>query len=413
MNPIRPLVIIGAGAAGLMVAIIAARLGTKVLLLEKKSRVGLKILSTGDGKGNVTNANLGINSYHSHYPEFVEPALKRFSFQKTWEFFEKLGIKLCIEHNGRVFPHSREALIIQKMLASEIERLKVEVNPGIRIKEIRRIGSIFEIQLKNFPSIYAKKIVLSTGGLAAPQLGATIDGYQWAVKLGHHLEPQFPSLIQLTTHLADSYLLNKTKIADVVITLMIDHQVMASRRGDLLFIPNGVSGSAIFELSRMASEAIYQQKKVAIKINFIPDLDVEDLITFLKEKKSSRPEQSLLLLLEGILPEKLSLFILKSLDIELNLSVGSLSTNKINHLVQQITHFQIPVIGTQSWKYAQVTSGGISVREVHAETMESKIVPNLYFAGEILDVDGDCGGYNLQWAWSSGYLAGKSAVKNI
>jgi predicted Rossmann fold flavoprotein len=201
-------------------------------------------------------------------------------------------------------------------------------------------------------------------------------------------------------------------LAEVVLTLFIEGKRMLEKRGDLLFIPHGISGTAIFALSRAASEALQQGKKVAIQINLVPGLSTEELTTFLHEKKKNFPQQLLSLLLQGILPERLSQFILTSLHLDLNLTIGLLSEDKIDSLIQNLINFYLPITCTQSWKYAQVTGGGVTVEEVNPETMGSKIVPHLYFAGEILDVDGDCGGYNLQWAWSSGYLAGKSAVEN-
>ena len=412
MNPIRPLVVIGAGPAGIMAAISAAERGIEVLLLEKKNQIGGKIPVTGDGKGNLTNVNLRRRYYHSCSPEFVLPALKAFDFQSTYHFFEKLGLKLYIDEKGRVFPYSREALIIQKLLAAELKRLKVEVISGIKIEEIRRMGNLFEIIMEHTPSFYAQQVILATGGLAAPQLVATGDGYRWAGKLGHHLIPPFPSLVQLTTKVPNFYLLPKIKLAEVVLTLFIEGKRMLEKRGDLLFIPHGISGTAIFALSRAASEALQQNKKVALQINLVPGLSGEELATFLHEKKKDHPQQLLFLLLQGILSERLSQFILISLHLDLNLTIGLLSEDKIDSLIQNLINFYLPITGTQSWKYAQVTGGGVTVEEVNPETMESKIVPHLYFAGEILDVDGDCGGYNLQWAWSSGYLAGKSAAEN-
>jgi hypothetical protein len=410
MNPIRPLVVIGAGPAGIMAATTAANRGIKVLLLERKNHIGGKIPVTGDGKGNLTNINLNLSHYHSCFPEFVLPALTEFDFSKTKEFFEKLGIKLYIDHEGRVFPYSREAFIIQKMLAAELRRLKVEIITGVDIQEIRKIGSTFEIIMKYSPSFYAHKIVLATGGLAAPQLCATGDGYRWAVKLGHHLEPQFPSLVQLTTNLAHGNFLNKLKLAEVMITLLVNNQVRANKSGDLLFIPHGISGTAIFSLSRLASEALAQGKEVAIRINFVPDLTGEELKKFFSGKVKSDSQKPVILLLQGILPERLSQFILRALNMEFDLAVGRISENKIKSIIDNIINFYLSITGTQSWKYAQATCGGISVKEVNSKTMESKIVSNLYLAGEILDVDGDCGGYNMQWAWSSGYLAGKSTA---
>ncbi len=412
MNPIRPLVVIGAGPAGIMAAITAARRGREVLLLERKNDVGGKIPVTGDGKGNLTNINLDLSHYHSCYPEFILPALTEFGFTKTRDFFEDLGLKLCIDHQGRVFPYSREASIIKKLLLAELRRLEVEIFTGVAIQEIRKIGSNLEMVRKHSPSYYGRKVVIATGGLAAPQLGATGDGYHWAVKLGHHLEPLFPSLVQLTTNLPNRNFLNKLKVIEAVLTLSIDNQIRERKRGDLLFTAGGISGTAIFSLSRMASAALAQDKKVALRINFLPHLTKKDFSAFFRNKKKNNTQQTVILLLQGILPERLSQFILRLLNIPLELTIGQISEKQIASIMSHIFNFPLSITGTQSWKYAQVTCGGVSVKEVNPETMQSKIVPNLYFAGEILDVDGDCGGYNLQWAWSSGYLAGKSAAQN-
>ncbi len=412
MNPIRPLIVTGAGPAGIMAALTAAEKGIRVLLLERKNQIGGKISVTGDGKGNLTNINLHWTNYHSCEPEFVLSALSEFDFIKTREFFEKLGLKIYIDKKGKAFPYSREAIIIQKCLEEQLKRLEVEIITGIDIQEIRKIGSIFEIVLKHAPSLYTQKIVVATGGRAAPQLGATGDGYHWALKLGHHLEPQFPALVQLTTNISTLRLLNKLKLTEVVTNLFIDNNLITGARGDLLFLSNGISGTSVFAISRLASEALSRGKKIAIRINFTPDLNREELNNFFFSKKRSESFTPLSLLLQGILPERLSQFILKKCNIRFDLTIGQLADNEIETIIAHINDFYLPINDTQSWKYAQITCGGISVKEVESKTMESKIVPNLYFAGEILDVDGDCGGYNLQWAWSSGYLAGKSTVGN-
>ncbi len=289
MNPIWPLIVIGAGPAGIMTAITAAEKGVKVLLLERKSRIGGKIPVTGDGKGNLSNINLHCSHYHSCDPEFVLPALSEFDFLRTSDFFEKLGLKLYIDKKGRAFPYSGEAPVIQKMLADELKRLKVKVITGVDIQEIKKLGSNLEIAMKHSPSFYAQSIVLATGGLAAPQLGATGDGYHWAAKLGHQLEPQFPALVQLTTNISNLNLLNKLKLREAMITLIVDNQVRAKECGDLLFIPHGISGTAVFTISRAASEALYQGKKVAVRINFAPDLTLEELNKFFSVKKKNEP----------------------------------------------------------------------------------------------------------------------------
>lgn len=413
MNTIRPLVVIGTGPAGLMAGLTAAERGIKVLLLERENHLGGKIPVTGDGKGNLSNIDLNLSHYNSSPPGFPLAALREFGFKRTREFFEKIGMKLYTDQGGRVYPYSQEAASIQKLLMAEVNRLKVEVIVGITIKGIRRIGATFEILMDHTPSLFAHRLILATGGLAAPQLGATGDGYRWAVQLGHHLEPPFPALVQLTSHLPHLGLLDKLKFAKVEITLFIDDELKSNASGDLLFIPRGISGTAIFSLSRLVSLALAQGQQVAIRVNFVPDLNYQELFQFLNEQKNCYPQKSLLLFLQGFLPERLSQFILKTLNIEFNLPIGLVSEQEIKSILKNISNFYLPISGTQSWKYAQVTCGGISVKEVNPETMESKIVPHLYFAGEILDVDGDCGGYNLQWAWSSGYLAGKTAAQNI
>lgn len=413
MNPIRPLVVIGAGPAGLMAGLTAAERGIKVLLLERENHMGGKIPVAGDGKGNLSNIDLNPSHYHSSSPSFPLPALREFNFLKARKFFEKLGMKFYIDHDGRVFPYSREALLIQKLLVAEAKRLNIEVITGIEIQEISRIGTNFEIIMKHAPSYYAHQLILATGGLAAPQLGTIGDGYHWAAQLGHHLEIPFPALVQLTPHLPHLDFLDKLKLARVGITLFIDNKLKASASGDLLFIPRGISGTAVFSLSRLASLALAQGQQVAIRVNFVPDLNYQELFQFFNEQKNYYPQKSLLLLLQGFLPEKLSQFILKTLNIEFNLPIGLISEQEIKSILKNISNFYLFISGTQSWKYAQVTCGGISVKEVNPETMESKIVPHLYFAGEILDVDGDCGGYNLHWTWSSGYLAGRATAQNI
>lgn len=413
MNTIRPLVVIGAGPAGLMAGLTAAEKGIKVLLLERGNHLGGKIPVTGDGKGNLSNIDLDLSHYNSSSPGFPLAALREFGFKKTREFFEKIGIKFYIDQGGRVYPYSQEAASIQKLLEAELNRLKVEVIVGITIKGISRIGATFEILMAHAPSLFAHRLILATGGLAALQLGATGDGYRWAVKLGHHLEPPFPALVQLTSYLPHLGLLDKLKLAKVEITLFIDDKLKAHASGDLLFIPRGISGTAIFSLSRLVSLALDQGQQTVIMINFTPYLNYQELFQSFNEQKNYYPQKSLLLFLQGFLPERLSQFILKTLSIDFDLTIGLVSEGEINSILKNITNFYLPINGTQSWKYAQVTCGGISVREVNPETMESRIVPHLYFAGEILDVDGDCGGYNLQWAWSSGYLAGKAASQNI
>jgi len=413
MNPIRPLIVIGAGPAGIMAVLTAAERGIRVLLLERKNQIGGKLPVTGDGKGNLTNINLHWTNYHSCEPEFVLPALSEFDFIRTRDFFGKLGLKIYIDKKGKAFPYSREAIIIQRLLEEHLKRLEVEIITGVDVKEIIRIGPTFEIILKQAPSLYAQRIIIATGGLAAPQLGATGEGYHWAVKLGHHLEPQFPALVQLTTSISNLNMLNKLKLSEVRIALVVDNQVKAEECGDLLFIPHGISGTAVFSLSRPASEALSRGKKVAVRINFTPDLNREELNNFFFSKKKSEPFILLSLLLQGILPERLSQYLLKEYNISFDSAIGQLADSEIETIITHISDFYLPIKGTQSWKYAQITCGGICAKEVEPKTMESRLVPNLFFAGEILDVDSDCGGYNLQWAWSSGYLAGKSAAGKV
>ena len=240
--------------------------------------------------------------------------------------------------------------------------------------------------------------MLSTGGLAAPQLGSTGAGYHWAVSLGHHLEPQFPALVQLITNAPYFNQLNKLKLSMVEIRLVEGSRVVARRCGDLLFLSNGISGNSVFSLSRMASDALNKGKKIAIIINFTPDLNITELNNFFFKKKKSEPSKPLLFLLQGLLPVKLAQFILQEQNIRIDSAIARLTDSEIESIIGKITNYNLSITGTQSWKYAQITCGGVSVKDINPKTMESKIVPNLYFAGEIVDVDGDCGGYNLQWA---------------
>ena len=410
MNPIWQVTVVGAGAAGLMAAITAARQGCQVLLLEHGRKVGRKLLVSGNGRGNITNRNLGSDRYHGHFPNFVLPALKKFGFRDTFHFFEQLGIKLKTDENGRVYPYSQDASVIQKVLKYEVDHLNIKLDYGVRIQEIHPMGAFKEIKMNHAPSYFTKNMILATGGRAAPQLGATGAGYRWAEMLGHTLFPQMPALVQLKipSRFIQSCLYSKLKAE---MTIMINGKPCVSQLGDLFIIPQSVSGDAVFAVSRYASEALYQQKPVQLQIDTVPDYSRHQLKDYLYIIQKSRPHLLARLFLNGLLPQKIATYLLALSDIAENQSIGLLNREQIANLIQALKCLTLPVIGTQAWKFAQATIGGVSVKEVNPETMGSLLDPNLFFAGEILDVDGDCGGYNLQWAWSSGYLAGLSAAK--
>lgn len=382
--------IIGGGATGLAAAIFAARRGKNVLLLERLPRVGKKILSTGNGRCNITNQNIAPTRYHGQDASFAMMALSVFSLSDTASFFESIGLLFTEGENGKLYPKSLQASSVLDLLRLELSRLDVSETVDTFVKDVKKEKDGFHITAEDGRTFFAKTVILATGGKAAPSMGTDGAGYALAQNFGHTCITPIPSLVQIKTEPPMRALKGVKHVGEA--SLYIDGAHVHSETGEILFTDYGLSGPPIFNLSRYASEGVRQNRKVCISLNLFPDYTPEALFSFLEARKKALPHLTGEAFLFGLLPKLLGREITKRARDLYDLS-GLLSA------------FPLKVTGVMPWANAQVTAGGIATKDVNPETMESRLCPGLYFCGEILDIDGDCGGFNLQWAWSSAYVA--------
>ncbi|MBQ7974713.1 MAG: NAD(P)/FAD-dependent oxidoreductase [Clostridia bacterium] len=378
------IIVVGAGASGLTAAVCAARLGAGVTVLEKNDRIAKKLLATGNGRCNLTNINITPDRYHGENEGFPEEALSSFGAEDSVAFFEGMGLLTRTEEEGKVFPYCGRASAVLDVFRMELEKLGVEIVCGFDVKEVIRRKSVFETVSWDGKHLFSDKVIFAAGGKAAPNLGGGGSGYDILKKLGHKLTELRPSIVQIKTE--------KEKIAGLKGIKCQAGVSMSGKTctGELLFTDYGISGPPAFSLSS------YYTPGAEISIDFFPDIDGKRLYMLLKEKSENiiNPEN----LFTGIVHKNIAAAIMKQ--------AGS----GIKEIAAVCKNFRLKTEGTLSWNNAQVTAGGIATADVNPGTMESLICPGLYITGEILDVDGDCGGFNLQWAWSSGYFAGTDAA---
>ncbi len=385
--------IIGGGAAGLASAVFAARRGKKVLLLERLPRVGKKILSTGNGRCNLTNKNIRPERYHGQDASFAKEALSAFPLSDTLSFFESIGLAVSEGEHGKLYPKSLQASSVLDLLRLELSRLGVSETVDAFVKDIKKEKGGFQITTEDGRSFSSKTVILATGGKAAPSMGTDGEGFALAQNFGHTCITPIPSLVQIKTEPPMRALKGVKHVGEA--SLYIDGAHVHSETGEILFTDYGLSGPPIFNLSRYASEGVRQNRKVRVLLNLFPDYTPEDLFSFLSARKEALPHLTEDAFLFGLLPKLLGREITKRARDLYDLS-GLLSA------------FPLKVTGVMPWANAQVTAGGIATKDVNPKTMESALCPGLYFCGEILDIDGDCGGFNLQWAWSSAYVAAQN-----
>lgn len=369
----------------MMAALSAAEQGAKdIRVIEKNAVLGRKLMATGNGRCNLTNINCSGAS-------------------ETLRFFNTIGLLTRIEDEGRVYPYSEQATAVQEILAESLRDMQVKILCGMEVDSIDRIGDSFLINIKDNEPIETDILILASGGKAGPQYGSTGDGYRWVKALGHTVVSPRPSLVRLVS---DSPFFKELKgvRAKGCVKLMRTSQMVEQETGEIQFTEDGLSGICIFNLSK------YYEKGDIIQIDLIPDYSAEMLEELFLCRVQDLGNRSIKELLNGMINKKLVPVILKEIALEQESRAGRLSRREIQGIISILKRWQISITGTKGWKEAQVTSGGVKLAEVDLLTMESKIVPNLYFAGELLDVDEKCGGYNLQWAWSSGMIAGKSAA---
>ncbi len=406
--------VIGGGAAGLMAAITAKENGADVAILEHMPRVGKKILSTGNGKCNLTNRKLTKDCYRSREKNFPMAVIEKFPVPETLAFFRRLGV-VTTERNGYVYPASGQAQTVLDALREKTESLGIKTVTECEISSIERTKSGFLVKSSQ-GTFSGQFLILAAGSMAAKSTGSDGSGYALAKSLGHKIIKPLPALVQLKCE-GDFFksIAGVRTEAAVNLYTVGKHgergEFLASDRGELQLTDYGISGIPVFQVSRYAAEALDQKKRVLAAIDFYPDGTGEEFFALLKEQRTYLNDRTCSVFLNGIFHKKLAALFLKAAGIKADSPVASLTDKKLHELTEVIKEALVKVTETNSFDKAQVCMGGVSTREIDSRTMESRLVPGLYFAGEILDVDGICGGYNLQWAWSSGHLAGMSAAK--
>ncbi len=398
----KQVVIIGGGASGLTAAITAARNGKDVTIIEKNNKCGKKLLITGNGKCNFWNQDQNINHYHSSTPDILKNFITKERQNTVLNFFDSLGLVPKIK-NGYYYPFSNQASSIQNILLQECQKLNIQIINDVNVEEIIK-KDCFIIN-PNKENIKTKNIILATGSKAAPKTGSDGSGYDLAKKLGHSIIHPLPSLVQLKGN--ETYFKNWSGIrCDVIANLYIDNTFAKKELGEIQLTDYGVSGICIFNLSSKAAIALNNHQKVTLKINFMPF--TQNPKQYLKTLNQNAYKKTISELLEGFLHYKLIDIILKKANIKRNIPLNTLSENELNNLIKTLTEFELKINMTHTLDHAQVCSGGVPLTEINSQTLESLKTKNLYFTGEIIDIDGDCGGYNLGWAWMSGIIAGKN-----
>lgn len=401
-------VVVGGGASGLTAAIAAAREGAPVTVLEHMDRAGKKILATGNGRCNLTNLDLGPEHYRCGRTGFPGQVLARFTVSDTLAFFDGLGI-VTRARGGYIYPNSDQASAVLDVLRMEADRLGVDLRCGCHVKAVTAERNGLAV-LTEQGKLKAEAVVLAAGSKAAPKTGSDGSGYEIARGLGHRIVKPLPALVQLRCR-GNQYKAVAGVRCEARLTLYGDGDKLAEDTGELQLTDYGISGIPTFQISRFASVALDENRKVAVLIDFLPDRTAAESRTFLNERIRRFGYRTCEELLLGVFNKKLALMLLKTAGIPPELKASGITAGQSEKLLQVLKGYRADVAGTNSYEQAQVCCGGVDAGEINDETMESKLVSGVYFAGELIDVDGICGGYNLQWAWSTGMIAGRCAGK--
>ena len=398
----KTVVVIGAGASGMMAALTAAEdQENRVILLERQQRVGRKLLATGNGRCNLTNTGAAAENYHGEQAAFVRPALEKFTPADTLAFFERLGLMTVREYGGRVYPLSNSANSVLDVLRFGLEKMGVELRCACPAREIWRQKEGYGV-LTDQGTLEADALIVACGGAAGAKLGGVMDGYELLKPLGHKRTALYPALVQLKTDPEYPRALKGIR-AQARLRLLGGGAVLAESEGELQFTDNGVSGPAVFDLSRTAAVG---GEGLHLRVSFLP-LAFPALRQRLRQRRELFPAQPASELFTGLLHNRLGRMLVRYAALDAARPIASLSDAELERAARAAMEFDLKVLGTEGFDHAQVTAGGIRTAGFNPETLESWFCPGLFVCGELLDVDGDCGGYNLQWAWASGRLAGR------
>lgn len=388
--------VIGAGAAGLMAAIFAAKNGNNVTILEHTSKVGTKIKVTGNGKCNLTNERVSKDKYNNQ--EFTEKVLNEFSLKDTKDFFYESGLILR-ERDGYFYPMSEQAATVVDVLLSEVHKLKIDIKTDFVTKSIYKEKNHFTIN--GTETLRCDRLIIATGGKAAPKTGTDGSGYKFAMDFGHKIAEPFPGLTGLVCK--DNNCRKFTGVRSKgKVFLNVGEKTVFEEKGEIQFTDYGVSGIPVFNCCGYLRNAFQRNEKVTIAIDFLPDMSKSDILKFINTQLDKK--KSILFAIKGLLNAKIANGIYEKIT-----TVYDKKSNEfVNAIIDEMKNYEMDVMGTGNFEHAQVTCGGVETSNINPNTMESLIVKGLFFAGEVIDVDGLCGGYNLQFAWSTGAIAGKN-----
>ncbi len=402
-------IIIGAGAAGLLAGIFAGKSGAKTLVLEKNRKPGVKILMSGGTRCNITHNtdNRGIVKAFGNNGKFLHSPLATFSVDETIRFFNQAGVATKVESTGKIFPVSNKALDVLDALINQLKRENSTLMLETPVLDIdpTEDGFLLKTTLNDF---HAKKIILTTGGLSFPGCGTTGDGYKFAMKFGHTIKETQPALAPLKTDAKWVHELSGITIPDVGVTACLNEKPLVQDRGSFLFTHFGLSGPVILNVSK-ALNSLSDFKNSFLKLDFLPSVKEADLEAKLQSLGSTDGKKLLSVALGELLPRRLLEGLFSQIGFNAERKCAGISKDERKAILQSIKSKPINITGTLGYAKAEVTTGGVSLDEVNSKTMESKLKKGLYFAGEILDLDGPIGGFNFQAAWSTGCLAGTQA----
>ena len=389
--------IIGAGASGILSAILCAKAGAKVEVYEQNTKIGKKILVSGNGRCNISNRHLSSSDYFSQNPSFVDFALQSFGFDKFEKFCNEIGLLLNIVDDGRAYPLSNEAKSVVKIFEDYAKGLGVIFHTDTHITDIKKL-------MKD-----SDAVIIATGSRAGEHLGGNSNGEEFAKEFGHTILPSYPSLVQLHLNSQIVKKMSGVKLSAEV-TLILNGVKDISVTGDVLFTNYGVSGFAILDISQAVSSALIGYQAVDISINLLPAFNMQKLAQHISKIAQNMPTLTILDILVGIIPIKVANGVLEELNIANTIKDKEIHIKLAKRIANLILNWKFEVFDTHGFRHAEVSGGGIDTSEIDETTMMSKKTKNLYFVGEVLDVLGRRGGYNFAFAWSSAYLAAKNII---
>lgn len=397
--------IIGAGASGMAAALTAAENpNVSVILMERQTRVGRKLQATGNGRCNLSNIKANSGGYHGQHPDFVLPAIDAFPPEATLQWFHNLGLYTVTESTGKVYPYSDQANSVVDVLRLNLNKPNIELKLGFEVEKVQKNDAGFTV-VGSDETVSCDRLIVACGGIAGSKLGGTMSGYKLLAKLGHKSTRLRPSLVQIKTSWGGIGGLKGVR-ANCHVQILKDGALFSESTGELQLTEQGISGPVVFEISR---DVCYGAGEWTARLDFLPDWSNEQLMQELTQRRNTNlPMEELL---TGILHNRLGRVLAKTAGIKGKTLASEISNLEIASVCQAVKALEIALTEPLGMDSAQVTAGGVLTEQFDAFTMESRLVPGLYACGEVLDIDGDCGGYNLQWAWSSGRLAGLCAGK--